>query len=78
MLQSSDKQSWTSLDAAAFIHNDTAPQYLSFGVSGNNAPKEVKVLSFNLQITPSLNSELKDIVDIAKLDGNANISFEYH
>lgn len=77
MLQSSDKQSWTSLDAAEFIHNDTAPQYLSFGVSGNNAPKEVKVLSFNLQITPSLNSELKDIVDIAKLDGNATISFEY-
>ena len=77
MLQSDDKQIWTDLDATEFVKNSAGSQYLTFGDGGRNVPKEVKTLTFNLQVTPSLNAALKDISETANLDGNATISFEY-
>jgi len=77
MLQSDDKQVWTNLGTTEFVKNSASSQYLTFGDSGSNAPTEIKTLTFNLQVTPSLNAALKDISETANLDGNATISFEY-
>lgn len=77
VLHSSDKESWSKLASTEFINNNAVPQYLTFGLSGNNVPKEAKVLTFDLQVTPALNSALKDISEAVNLDGNATLSFEY-
>jgi type 1 fimbria pilin len=77
VLHSSDKEVWSRLASTEFVNNNTVPQYLTFGLSGNNAPKEAKLLTFELQVTPALNSALKDISQAVNIDGNATLSFEY-
>ena len=77
VLMSADKTNWSTMAQDTFINNNTVQQYLTLGTTGTTVVRSALVFTFDLKATPALSSALSGITDIANLDGNATINFEY-